>query len=136
MAYCRTDTEYEDSMIFKDYLFAFVNSYSSFFYLGTSNVLTCPIYMYTNETTTCIIINLFAAFFAGSVPVSTYPGQPSDDPQLTYQGQCGYSTCMESLAINLGIVLGTNVVVGNVTQLLVPYVSNCRAKTVNRLFHS
>ncbi len=31
---------------------------------------------------------------------------------------------MEALAINLGIVLGTNMIVGNTIELLVPYVSD------------
>lgn len=73
----RTDTEYYDSMIAKNFIFSFVNSYASFFYI---------------------------AYFASSLPLSTYPGEPADDPKLLNRGQCGYPSCMYTLAINLGTI--------------------------------
>ena len=72
----RTDTQYYDSMIAKNFIFSFVNSYASFFYI---------------------------AYFASNLPLSTYPGEPADDPKLQNRGQCGYPSCMYTLAINLGM---------------------------------
>lgn len=83
----RTDTTYEDSMIAKLFMFQFVNSYTSFFYL---------------------------AF------VAKYVARPegSDDDAT---GECGYNDCMIALAINLAIVFGTRLTLGNVLELLEPY---------------
>ena len=79
------------SMIAKNFLFSFVNSYASFF---------------------------FVAFFAAIVQKPTYPGQPPDDNI----GLCGYPDCMTALAINLGIVLGTGIVVNGTVNVFLPYV--------------
>jgi hypothetical protein len=65
-------------MITKIFLFQFVNSYASFFYL---------------------------AFIAESM------------------GDCSGSGCMSGLTINLAMIFGTRLVVGNVMELLIPYVS-------------
>ena len=78
-------------MIAKNFLFSFVNSYASFF---------------------------FVAFFAAIVQKPTYPGQPPDDNI----GLCGYPDCMTALAINLGIVLGTGIVVNGTVNVFLPYV--------------
>ena len=74
----RTDTKFEDSMIGKIFMFQFVNSYASFFFL---------------------------AFVAKYLP-----------------GGCG-GDCMETLAINLGIIYGSRLVVGNIMELVIPYFS-------------
>ena len=70
--------QFEDSMITKIFLFQFVNSYASFFYL---------------------------AFIAESM------------------GDCSGSACMSGLTINLATIFGTRLVVGNIMELLLPYVS-------------
>lgn len=75
----RTDTQFEDSMITKIFLFQFVNSYASFFFL---------------------------AFIAKYV-----------------EGGCPDNNCMKSLSSNLAIIYGTRLVVGNLTELLMPYLS-------------
>ena len=67
-------------MISKIFLFQFVNSYASFFYL---------------------------AFIAESM------------------GDCSGSGCMSSLTINLATIFGTRLVVGNIMELLIPYLSYC-----------
>ena len=48
---------------------------------------------------------------------------PVDSPQTKWKGQCGAETCMQTLAINLGIVLAVGIFVGNVTELLIPYLT-------------
>eukprot|EP01030_Chromulinospumella_sphaerica_P005306 gene5306-5189_t len=73
----RTNTQYEDSLIMKIFLFQFVNSYASFFYL---------------------------AFFAEST------------------GDC-LSSCMQPLAYNLAVIFGSRLVSGNLTELLIPYLT-------------
>ena len=65
-----------------------------------------------------------SAFFASYIPRTDYPGMPVDSPQTKWKGQCGAETCMQTLAINLGIVLAVGIFVGNVTELLellIPY---------------
>eukprot|EP00604_Paraphysomonas_vestita_P001703 CAMPEP_0174817746 /NCGR_PEP_ID=MMETSP1107-20130205/254_1 /TAXON_ID=36770 /ORGANISM="Paraphysomonas vestita, Strain GFlagA" /LENGTH=652 /DNA_ID=CAMNT_0016028733 /DNA_START=1071 /DNA_END=3029 /DNA_ORIENTATION=+ len=84
----RTDTEYEDSMISKLFLFQFVNSYASFFYI---------------------------AFVAPYTPAS-------DDNNDDWEGDCGAPNCMVPLAINLAIIFGTRLTVGNITELALPYI--------------
>lgn len=92
----RTHTEHEDSSIAKNFIFKFINAYASFF---------------------------FIAFFAAWLPTSTYPGEDPNSYQASFQGQCGSPSCMQTLAINLGIILATDVVVGDSLELLVPYMS-------------
>jgi hypothetical protein len=65
-------------MITKIFMFQFVNSYASFFYI---------------------------AFIAESL------------------GDCPESGCMSTLAINLAIIFGTRLVVGNIMELVLPYAS-------------
>jgi len=84
----RTDTEFEDSMISKLFLFQFVNSYASFFYI---------------------------AFIAPYQP-------PSPDAQDNWKGDCGAVNCMKPLAVNLAIIFGIRLTVGNITELAIPYI--------------
>ncbi|CAE7667975.1 ANO7 [Symbiodinium microadriaticum] len=79
----RTDTEFEDSMITKLYLFQFVNSYASFFYV---------------------------AFIASSIPSET-----------SAHGDCGASTCMIPLGLNLAIIFGVQEAVTITTDGIIPY---------------
>ncbi|CAN0037026.1 unnamed protein product, partial [Phaeothamnion confervicola] len=72
----RTDTAYEDALIAKTFLFQFVNSYASLFYI---------------------------AFIKTSVGA----------------GEC-LVTCMSELSTNLGTIFLTRLVVGNLTEVLVP----------------
>ena len=65
-------------MVTKLFVFQFVNSYASFFYV---------------------------AFIS------------------EYVGECAHSECMQALATNLGIIFGSQLVVGNLTELLIPYLS-------------
>lgn len=84
----RTDTQYEDALIIKLFMFLFINSYASFFFL---------------------------AFIASYLP-------PPDGSPSNFTGQCGASSCMVPLAINLAIIFGTRLVVNNVMALLLPYI--------------
>lgn len=71
----RTATSYDDSLISKLFIFQFVNSYASFYFL---------------------------AFIA---PYLSRPPQLDDDgPEGDYVGECGASDCMVPLSINLGII--------------------------------
>jgi hypothetical protein len=84
----RTDTLYEDALSAKIFVFQFLNSYASFF---------------------------FIAFVA---PFIT----PSQNNPKNFPGQCGAETCMQPLAINLGIVFGMRLTFSNIIDILVPYV--------------
>ncbi len=80
----RTSTQYEDALISKLFIFQFINSYSSFFFL---------------------------AFIAQNL---TRPDGVADD----FVGQCGASSCMEPLSINLAIIFGTRLFCNNATDLI------------------
>lgn len=86
----RTDTIYEDSLIMKLFVFQFVNSYASFFFLA-----------------------FIALYLARSKGVD-------DDDSV---GQCGASTCMYPLSINLAIIFGVRLTVTNFLDIFVPYVN-------------
>lgn len=80
----RTATQYEDALIGKLFLFQFINSYSSFFFL---------------------------AFIAEYL---SRPNGVADD----YVGQCGASSCMQPLSINLAIIFGTRLFLNNLVDLV------------------
>lgn len=90
----KTDTAFEDSMITKTFLFQFINSYSSFFFL---------------------------AFIA------SYLDKPDGVPS-SYVGECGSSTCMEPLAINLAILFATRLFLTNTIDALLPYYNSYAKK--------
>jgi anoctamin-10/anoctamin-7 len=81
----RTITEQEDSLTTKVFLFQFVNSYASFFYIA-----------------------YFAEHFEDN--------------------GCGEQGCMYTLAINLGIIFITALVVGQITQVVIPFFTIYTAK--------
>eukprot|EP01035_Chromulina_nebulosa_P024470 gene24470-31867_t len=89
----RTDTIYEDALSVKLFVFQFLNSYASFF---------------------------FIAFVAAYIP------SPRNNPH-NYPGQCGAETCMQPLAINLGIIYGMRLTLSNFLDIFIPYIT-CRMK--------
>lgn len=91
----KTETEHENSMILKSFVFSFVNAYISFFYL---------------------------IFFAPYISRNDYPNMPPDAPQKKWTGQCGAPTCMDTLAINLGVVMGFNIIIGSIIEQAIPYI--------------
>jgi uncharacterized protein YoxC len=91
----RTETQYEDSLISKIFLFQFVNSYASFFFLA------------------------FIAEFMGGCQVDNQ----GDDS--------AGGDCMFPLTLNLAIIFGSRLAVGNITELLLPYLGyKYRMKTM------
>ena len=123
-------------MIAKDFAFYFINAFSSFFFLGRHIcIYVCIIAipfkrispLYVSYGTFFSFPLIFTAFFAGSIESPSYPGQPANDPARNNQGMCGYPTCMEALALNLGIILGSNLVVGNITQVSILFCISLRA---------
>jgi len=77
----RTETQYEDALITKTFVFQFINSYASFFYV---------------------------AFFA----------------EVYEPGGCGVYGCMYSLSINLGIIFAIRLVLSNLFDFFLPYLSH------------
>lgn len=90
----KTDTEYEDAMISKLFVFQFINSYSSFFFLA------------------------FIAAFLDK------PDFDDDNAASDVQGQCGAPNCMAPLSLNLAIIFGSRLVVGNFMDVFLPYMMN------------
>jgi hypothetical protein len=91
----RTDTEYEDSLIAKIFVFQFVNSYTSFYYL---------------------------AFIA---PYLSRPVDLEDDGvEGGFIGECGFDDCMKPLAVNLGIIFASALFVNNAIEVGLPILQN------------
>lgn len=89
----RTDTLYENSLISKLFVFQFVNSYSSFFYL---------------------------AFIAENF-VDKPSWTDDDGDEKDWVGDCGAETCMEPLQLNLVIIFCVRLIVTNATNFLIPW---------------
>lgn len=83
-----TDTVYEDNLIAKTFLFQFVNSYFSLFYIA----------FIKNHIT-----------LAGSA-------------QQCALNAHGEVDCMAELANNLGVIFATRLVVGNFTEIVLPFI--------------
>jgi hypothetical protein len=92
-------SEYDDSLITKLFIFQFINSYSSFYFL---------------------------AFIA---PYLSRPPQLSDDGvEGSYVGECGADDCMVPLSINLGIIFFMNLTVNNAIEAAMPLAMNWMKK--------
>jgi len=76
----RTDLEYENNLILKNFIFRFINSYNALFYVA------------------------FAKFY-----VDSCEGRPEDG-------------CFDELRISLATIFGTQIIVGNLTEVVVPYI--------------
>lgn len=73
--------------------------------------------------------NSYASFFYIAFVAAYLAPTPGANPD--YLGQCGYFNCMQPLAVNLGILFGTNITVNNVIRLLSNlYAHRSRGKTV------
>jgi hypothetical protein len=81
----RTDTDFENHLILKTFLFQFVNSYASFFYIA-----------FLKDAATCIAPNIAA-------PI-------------------GRAACMGELQTQLLTIFGSKLVVGNLTEVLIPMI--------------
>jgi hypothetical protein len=93
----RTDTEYEDALIIKVFVFQFINSYASLFFL---------------------------AFIASSLPSAHLSNVSSGTTSSEHQrGQCGDINCMRPLALSLGLIIVARMLFKNFMDLLLPYVN-------------
>ena len=82
-------------MIAKLFVFQFVNSYASFYFL---------------------------AFIA---PYIARPPQLDDDgPEGDYVGECGNADCMVPLSTNLGVIFLMNLTVNNLVEIITPYMAH------------
>jgi hypothetical protein len=91
----RTDTKYEDSLIAKTFLFQFVNSYASLFYIA------------------------FIKPFIPDLDPCLNRYHPPTLPPLSHLLLLPLS-CMEELQTNLGTIFLTRLAVGNLQQVVVP----------------
>lgn len=123
----RTDTLYEDSLITKTFVFQFINSYISFFFLAfvlpfsekypaqmqggslwqacvtsdDDNITTC-LQLPADEQDACTLCQ------------NTFDG---------YEGQCNATSCMIPLATNVLIILGTALVLNTFLGILLPWMA-------------
>ena len=91
----RTENSYEESLCIKLFAFQFVNAYCSFFYLAF-------VAKYLEEP----------AYQAGMVGSNGNP----------YVGRCGWTDCMRPLSLNLFIIFASRLTIGNIQEVLIPYV--------------
>ncbi|XP_071483515.1 anoctamin-4-like isoform X8 [Diadema antillarum] len=91
----RTETEYEDSFTFKMYLFAFVNYYSTSFYI---------------------------AFFKGRLPGT--PADYGRVFGIWRQEECDPAGCMQELFINIAITMCGKQFFNNFMELAMPVIMN------------
>ena len=96
----RTETDYKDSFTYKMFLFQFVNTYSSIFYI---------------------------AFFKLNLVIGTPgnyrrlggSGDQKDDKGFRLDG-CGAAGCMIDLCIQLAIIMVGQQIIGNITEVAIP----------------
>jgi hypothetical protein len=125
-----TDTQYEDSMITKNFMFSFINSYASFFFIAyfasSVNKPTYPneapnsnigLLVYVLESLHLLNSHLLSLLSSTDNYIITI----SSLLAICTPGMCGYPDCMDALAINLAIVLGTGILVNNTVGILLPY---------------
>lgn len=89
----RTDTEYVDQLILKEFAFQFVNSYSSFFYLA-----------------------FLQYYLEGSCDGTGSPEEGEDERDAQ-------RVCTNALAINMAIIFATNLTAGNLMEVVYPLVT-------------
>jgi anoctamin-10/anoctamin-7 len=123
----RTDTQYEDNLITKVFLFQFVNSYASFFYIS---FIKEP---FMDER--CLGSNQHGIQKCGNATVAVDPAttppvgfrwdvDKNDEAQFDAAGKIKFEpdpACMEELHTALLIIFVTRLVVGNVQEVVVPY---------------
>lgn len=99
----RTDTEFEDSMISKLFLFqvriAFMHSYKQPKFLVKVTPLLFLFFLLGFQ-----FVNSYASFFYIAFIAPYQPASP--DAQDNWKGDCGAKNCMIPLAMNLAIIFG------------------------------
>ncbi len=129
----RTQTEYEDALIAKIFMFQFVNSYASFYYLafGMKHFQKQPssgANVFKNSTEVILEDVEAAATFDDDTT-------PADDTVPT--GECGNMTCMYALMINLITIFGSKTGANISKQAIVPWAKTKKdeflEKRANRL---
>ncbi|XP_030072826.1 anoctamin-6 isoform X1 [Microcaecilia unicolor] len=100
----RTQTDYENSLTTKMFLFQFVNYYSSCFYI---------------------------AFFKGKFV--GYPGDPTYWPGRYRNEECEPGGCLLELTTQLTIIMGGKAIWNNIQEIFLPWIKNvigrCRVST-------
>ena len=67
-------------------------------------------------------INSYSSFFFLAFVASYMTrGATDDDESNDYTGQCGATSCMIPLGLNLGIIFGSRITVTNALEVLMPY---------------
>ncbi|XP_078075850.1 anoctamin-6 isoform X3 [Mustelus asterias] len=104
----RTQTDYENSLTVKMFLFQFVNYYSSCFYI---------------------------AFFKGKIV--GYPGKPVYWLGRFRNEECDPGGCLVELSTQLLIIMGGKAIWNNIQEVLIPWLKNiiarCRKKSEEKL---
>ncbi|XP_041072467.1 anoctamin-6 isoform X1 [Carcharodon carcharias] len=104
----RTQTDYENSLTVKMFLFQFVNYYSSCFYI---------------------------AFFKGKIV--GYPGKPVYWLGRFRNEECDPGGCLVELSTQLLVIMGGKAIWNNVQEVLIPWLKNliarCRKKSEEKL---
>ena len=126
----RTDTEYENNLVLKTFLFQFVNSYASFFYIAF-------IKRYFEEIPASVVSQRVEDFlvFSGGLPAgaganATAAAVASFGPSVFETNPCtvnpstGLPDCLFELQIQLSLIFGTRLLIGNTMELGVPFLKH------------
>jgi hypothetical protein len=109
----RTQSEWETMLITKTFLFRFLNSYVSFFYIAFAKFL-----LEVNDLKRCEILSPNPPGFKGNL---VYPGMPE-----CYKG-CGTvfrpMRCMDELSTQIMMIFVTQLVAGNFSEIVFPFIS-------------
>jgi hypothetical protein len=125
----RTDTEYENQLIFKTFTFQFVNSYVSFFfiaffkqYFGTGCLGSCVL---NQKYVDCVVAGGNSTHCTEAFnPEWNFEGCASPD----YKGHLKGRACMGELQTQLATIFLTRLIIGNLQEILIPLVK-VRVKT-------
>ena len=116
----RTDTEFEDSLIAKAFLFQFVNNFFCLFYIafGRSLTLGAPSLGFPMVNQTCQIVKIPCS----SETVSDMLAEQCID------GEIEVPSCMSDLSFQLAIILIVNQVGGGILEVAIPtYLAKAKA---------
>jgi anoctamin-10/anoctamin-7 len=102
----RTASEYENALISKTFLFKFVNSYNSLFYIA-----------FFRRFESVTVLGLDENGVEGQIPNKRY---------------CAPKDCLDDLQVQLGSVFVSMILIGNTIEILIPAIKGCLRRRSDR----
>eukprot|EP00937_MAST-01D_sp_MAST-1D-sp2_P003828 g3828.t1 len=111
----RTDTEYENNLIAKTFLFQFVNSYASFFFIAFVKIHFESVTAQQQEDR----YREFRANFGEPTAAQNHTLNTNPCVINTFDG---LPDCLYELQIQLAVIFGIRLVIGNLTEIGIPFI--------------